>query len=196
MLQLGLPFLCVSTCANAARSGDAAPWRAASAQSFIQPGRTVPHLSGDIQAAACRLQFEGNPASPWTRCKNGGRTYYYREDPTELLLEEPEEGVTDEIEKGDEDFEGDYAPLLKTKEMVEAGLLLKPAHPGLATKRQPLLVVSGDESAGSRRQPVRSREFRAICGRLGVPAVIQVVRSRAAQASLPQVRGVHLRQLL
>ena len=183
MLQLGLPFLCVSTCANAARSGDAAPWRAASAQSFIQPaGRTVPHLSGDIQAAACRLQFEGNPASPWTRCKNGDRTYYYREDPTELLLEEPEEGVTDEIEKGDEDFEGDYAPLLKTKEMVEAGLLLKPAHPGLATKRQPLLVVSGDESAGSRR--------------LGVPAVIQVVRSRAAQASLPQVRGVHLRQLL
>jgi len=47
----------------------------------------------------------GNPASPWTRFKNGGRAFYARRDTGEETLDEPAEGVKDEVALDDDEFE-------------------------------------------------------------------------------------------
>jgi len=71
----------------------------ASARDGAQPGlerrqeqpRAEPELGSDKPL---------NPASLCTRYTNGGRAYY--EGPTESMLEEPEEGVQEEIEEDDD----------------------------------------------------------------------------------------------
>ena len=54
-------------------------------------------------------------------CKNGGRSYYDRDDPFEQTLAVPEEGVKNEWEQRLEYFDKVYTRLQKKKEMIEDG---------------------------------------------------------------------------
>ena len=71
------------------------------------------------------------PDSPWTRYKNGGCAYYKRQDPLQRSLEEPAEGVKDEVAQGDEQFEKFYAWLMRKEELIAAGAI-KPDSPWAA----------------------------------------------------------------
>ena len=86
------------------------------------------------------------PASPWKRYTNGGRAFCARRDPSEQTLDEPAEGVQDEVALPDEQSSSSpYAWLLKKKVVTEAGLL-KPDSPWTR-------ITNGGRACYQRRDP-------------------------------------------
>ena len=95
--------------------------------SDLDYGRGLKHVVDSVLVRTPQLELARRSSNisggrsavrPNTRCTNGGRAFYARQDTGEPSLEEPSEGVKDEV-----DFAQAYAHLLGKKEVTEQGLL-------------------------------------------------------------------------
>ena len=62
-----------------------------------------------LQAAVAGGEVVFNHESPWVMATNGGRCYYWRDDPDEASLQAPAEGVCDVQAEDNEEFEEGFA---------------------------------------------------------------------------------------
>ena len=64
---------------------------------------------GATQVALAAAGIACNPESPWVMATNGGRCYYWRNDPSQSSLQAPAEGVQTVQAQDDDEFEKGFA---------------------------------------------------------------------------------------
>jgi hypothetical protein len=83
-----------------------------------------------LQAAVAAAGVAFNHESPWVMATNGGRRYYWRNDPFQSSLQAPAEGVKNVRAEDDDEFEEGFAKAEATQAaLAAAGVALNHESP-------------------------------------------------------------------